>query len=151
MNNYYWWGLDQHPASQIYQMEKQIIEWDIFISIFYYSKIFKQYLSKKIYCLKDIKDFDFSDFSEKEKKKILDFKNCWIFKTQNWKKKIKKMWDWEKIIYPFSKKETEKGKLKKLLILRDAYSWTDKQKEVLGEIEKIEKELEMTIEEFLNK
>jgi hypothetical protein len=145
MNNYWGWKINQHPAPMLYKMEEQILNWDIFISKFTYSKRWKEYLSNKVYVISNFNNFDFSKFTENQKKKILKYKNCWILGER-----IIPMWDWKKILNPFIKKENEKQKLKKLLILRDAYSWSEKQKEILEEIEKIEKRLEMTIEEYLN-
>ena len=59
------------------------------------------------------------------------------------------MWDWEKILNPFLKKQSKKWYLKKLIILKKAYSWTEKQKEILEEIEEIERENEMSIDELI--
>lgn len=137
-------GINQHPQSQLLQMEKQIKEWQIFISIFHYSKIWKEYLSYKVYILDNLNNFNFSWYSENQKKKIKKYKNCWIL----WKRIIP-MWDWINITYPFIRMNGEKQKLKKLLILRSAYAWTEKQNQILQQIEEIERELEMTIEEYI--
>ena len=143
--NYNNWGIDQHPSSGLLQMEKQILEWDIFVSVFQYSKKY-WYVSCWVHCFSDIKDFNFSWYTQKQENKIRKYKNCWILG-----KRIIPMWNWRHIVYPFAIWTSTKGRLKKLLILRKAYSWTDKLNGVLEEIEKIERREEMTIEEIIDR
>ena len=141
-NDYYNWGLHQHPAPMIYQMEKQIKEGQAFVSTFKWERHFWN-PKKKSFLAQSVKVYDSGE-------------SFWIFIKG--KKEIKiKMWDGEQIIDPrpfltiFAKKESLKQKCKKLQILKKAYKGTDKLGAILEEIEEIESTYHLGIDEIIFK
>lgn len=128
------WQLDQHPAPMLAQMDRQIRCGQSFVSTFDWSEKFGKYLSRSVVV---------SESGE----------SLWIFFRSNQKTEIP-MWNGEQIVNSLTllkkkKKKSLKSLCRRLLILRRAYSGTNKIFAIEDEIEKIERENEKAIDEII--